>query len=248
MPYRYATEQLDYSDYASGRVFYNAPGHPVLPIRLMSELFQRCLALRQQMGVTGRVAIYDPCCGSAYHLSTLAFLHYEAIETIIGSDIDNDVLKVAQRNLGLLSHAGLQQRANEIETMRQQYGKPSHQLAAESVQRLQARYQQFAAKHVIRTETFSADATHSTFIQQGLAARRVDLVIADVPYGKRVNWQSTGQEEPLWQLLEALRPTLNTQTIVAIIANKAQKCDHADYQRVGRFQIGKRRIFLLQGK
>ncbi|MFK7803274.1 MAG: hypothetical protein AB8G95_16690, partial [Anaerolineae bacterium] len=39
MPYRFATENKDYSDFASGRVFYGAPGHPVFPVRLISEVF-----------------------------------------------------------------------------------------------------------------------------------------------------------------------------------------------------------------
>jgi len=36
MPYRFATERRDYSDYSSGRVFYGAPGYPAFPVRLVS--------------------------------------------------------------------------------------------------------------------------------------------------------------------------------------------------------------------
>ena len=50
MQYLYATERPDYSDLASGRVFYSLPGHPAFPIRLASEIFQRCLAFRRAAG------------------------------------------------------------------------------------------------------------------------------------------------------------------------------------------------------
>jgi 23S rRNA (guanine2535-N1)-methyltransferase len=46
MQYKYEKTMLDYSDLASGRVFYSLPGHPAFPIRLASEIFQRCLASR----------------------------------------------------------------------------------------------------------------------------------------------------------------------------------------------------------
>ena len=50
MQYKFAKEQPDYSDLASGRVFYSLPGHPAFPVRLASEVFQRCLAHREDAG------------------------------------------------------------------------------------------------------------------------------------------------------------------------------------------------------
>lgn len=76
MPYQYATQKEDYSRYASGQVFYGTPHQPVLPVRLSSETFQRCAAVLHEESRLPPYTIYDPCVGSAYHLTTLAFLHW----------------------------------------------------------------------------------------------------------------------------------------------------------------------------
>lgn len=251
MPYKFATENEDYTDYASGRVFYNVPRHPALPVRLVSETWQRCLAIRQQNGLTEPVTIYDPCCGSAYHLSVLAYLHWPQIERIVASDIDKDILYTAVRNLSLLSKTGLQNRAVEIADMQQKFGKTSHDEAAASAQRFANRLEGNLREHVIETAVFAADATDSVAIKQGLAGQKIDIVIADVPYGQRSSWQSSdeslaGEDSLVEPMLAALLPVVSHETVVAIIANKAQKFTHENYRRVERFQIGKRRVTLLQ--
>ncbi|HEX6383703.1 MAG TPA: hypothetical protein VF177_03435, partial [Anaerolineae bacterium] len=142
MPYRFATESQNYSDYSSGRVFYSSPGYPAFPIRLASEIFRRCLAVRQTNGLTKPVVLYDPCCGGAYHLSTLAYLHWPAIDTIIASDIDAEILSVAARNLSLLTMAGLEKRIDEIVDMHARFGKSSHVAALESARRFQRQLQE----------------------------------------------------------------------------------------------------------
>ena len=38
MHYSFATEDLDYSDFASGRVLYNQPGQPALPVPLLPTI------------------------------------------------------------------------------------------------------------------------------------------------------------------------------------------------------------------
>src|SRR5512142_1863099 len=114
MQYKYAKEQLDYSDFASGRVFYSLPGHPAFPVRLASEIFQRCLASREAIYKDSHpCTLYDPCCGTAYHLSVLAYLHGECIREVIASDIDEKAVALAKRNLGLLSMEGLEGRIDE---------------------------------------------------------------------------------------------------------------------------------------
>src|SRR6266498_5343207 len=47
MQYKYEKGFVDYSDLASGRVFYSSPGYPAFPVRLASEIFQRCMAHRE---------------------------------------------------------------------------------------------------------------------------------------------------------------------------------------------------------
>jgi 23S rRNA (guanine2535-N1)-methyltransferase len=119
MQYKYATEQLDYSDFASGRVFYSLPGHPAFPVRLASEIFQRCVAIRKTIYTNSKpCTLYDPCCGTAYHLSVLAYLHRAHIQEVIGSDIAEKAVALASQNLGLLDVAGLDKRISEISTIK----------------------------------------------------------------------------------------------------------------------------------
>jgi hypothetical protein len=254
MPYQFATEDRDYSDYASGRVFYAAPGHPAFPVRLISEVFQRCQALRRRQGLTGPVTLYDPCCGSAYQLSTLAYLHWAEIGSILASDIDADILPVAVRNLGLLTPAGLEKRAGEITDLLERYDKPSHMEAAVSVKHFRQHLNEQAPSHPISTRVFQADATQGQELRRELAGQPIDLVLADVPYGRQSHWQtfesgSAGDNDSLLgPLLEALLEVISPQTIVAILSDKAQKAEHPQYQRLGRFQIGKRLVSFSQRK
>src|SRR5215208_6675514 len=111
MPYKYVKEQLDYSDLASGRVFYSLPGHPAFPIRLASEILQRCVAQREVIyKISTPCTLYDPCCGAAYHLSVLGYLHRDAIREVIASDVDEKAVALAERNLNLLNANGLGKR------------------------------------------------------------------------------------------------------------------------------------------
>lgn len=254
MSYKYATKSQDYADYASGTVFYNVPGHPAFPIRLTSEIFQRAEAVRAAAsGSTHRLPIlYDPVCGAAYHLSTLAYLHWHAIGEIIASDINADILTVARRNLSLLTIQGLDRRIEEISMTLAAYGKPSHAAALASAGRLRRDLLAFTANHAIPTRAFEADATDPGAIHHGLAGKRVNLIIADVPYGRHATWQSTDPAAsssdcpPVWCMLEALYPHLAPDAVVAIAADKAQSLTHNAYRRADRFQIGKRQIVLLQ--
>src|SRR5690349_24530796 len=100
MQYKYAIEQHDYSDLSSGRVFYSLPDHPAFPVRLASEIFQRCVAFRKTIyNISAPCILYDPCCGAAYHLSVLGYLHHEYIQEIIASDIHEKAVASANKNL-----------------------------------------------------------------------------------------------------------------------------------------------------
>jgi len=57
-------------------------------IPLADELFQRCLALRPPDQRATPVTLYDPCCGGATLLCTLAILHWSSIRQIVASDAD----------------------------------------------------------------------------------------------------------------------------------------------------------------
>jgi tRNA G10 N-methylase Trm11 len=248
MPYKYATEQQDYSDYSSGRVFYSLPGHPAFPIRLASEIFQRCLAHREAIyGVSTPVILYDPCCGAAYQISVLAFLHGELIREVIGSDLDEKAVTVARRNLGLLHVDGFDRRMNEITEMFEQYGKDSHQDALRSASLLKKRLSALTTEHSLETRVFQANAVDSKEIAGQLRPHSVDIVFTDVPHGQHSYWRdSSASSNPLNSLLEALRGTLSSSAIVAIASDKQQKVSHDSYERIERFQVGKRRIVVLR--
>ncbi len=245
MPYQFAADRENYADYAGGKVFHSLPGYPAFPVRLVSEMFQRCLAVRAAHGLSGRCTLYDPCCGGAYHLSTLAYGHWDDLEMLIGSDVDEQALTLARRNFALLTLRGLDDRIAEIETLLKQYGKLSHAEALESAQSLRARLRQLTQAHDLQTHLFHADVMRSQTLQEGLDGRRIDIVLTDVPYGQHTTWHiADTARPPVWQMLESLRPLLTPDAIVAVASDKSQKTTHADYRRVAHFQIGKRRIVL----
>ncbi len=249
MQYKYVKEQLDYSDFASGRVFYSLPRHPAFPIRLTSEIFQRCVASRETIYKNSTPCIlYDPCCGAAYHLSVLAYLHRERIREVIGSDIDEKAVAVANQNLGLLSAAGLDKRIGEISKLFELYNKDSHKDALASAYTLKARISVSAREHPVTTKVFQASATDSQAIAKNIKTKSVDIVFTDIPYGQHSHWRglNANKVDLPWLMLNALIDTLSTSSIVAIVSDKQQKISHESFQRVEQFQIGKRRVVLLK--
>jgi hypothetical protein len=249
MQYRHTKEQ-DYSDLSSGRVFYSLPGHPAFPVRLASEIFQRCLEHRERSyGVSTPCTLYDPCCGAAYHLSVLAYLHRESIQQVIASDIDPKAVELAERNLGLLSEAGLDRRIRELLSLFEKYGKESHREALHSASVLKKRLFSLRARHSVSTKVFQANAMDGSALIDQIGPGSVDIVFTDVPYGWHSHWQDArpaAGTDPLGSMLEALPGVLSPSSILAIISDKQQKAAHPGYQHLEKFQIGKRRVILLR--
>ena len=244
MPYIYATEDQNFSDYSSGRVLYSRPGAPAFPVRLASEIFQRAL---HHLNPAASVTIFDPTCGGAYHLTALGLLHGERIARILAADSDEQVVALARRNLGLLSLPGMLQREREIRDMLQAYGKESHAEALASLERLRLRI----GYQPIETRVFAANALDAGALTAELSAETIQLVLCDIPYGQQSSWELPADNpaqgsSPLWRLLEALRSVLSPAAVVAIAADKAQKPAHSAYQRLERFQVGKRQVNLLR--
>ncbi|GAB6109055.1 hypothetical protein JCM19376_30110 [Fusibacter bizertensis] len=69
-------------------------------------------------------------------LTVVGLLFRSKFKMIIGSDIDENVLKVADKNLSLLSIDGLNVRKNEIVGMFQAYNKESHYDALKDLSRI----------------------------------------------------------------------------------------------------------------
>jgi 23S rRNA (guanine2535-N1)-methyltransferase len=231
--YEYVTEKINYEVYAAGRVLYTQAGMTSFPVRLASEIFQRCAALLNKR----RLTVYDPCAGSAYLLTVLGFLHSGRISALWAGDIHTDAAVIAQRNLSLLIESGLEQRQHEIETMLHEYGKASHAEALTSVDGLRGQLPQQA----IQSHVWSGDA-----MQPPLMPNCVDVLLTDVPYGDVVSWGGTVTDNPIYELLEAHYRILARPSVVAIISDKGQKAAHPQYKRLLQDTLGKRRITLLQ--
>ena len=244
MEYKYATEHKDYADLASGNVFYSLPGHPAFPVRLASEIYQRCLAWRGEGNAP--CTIYDPCCGAAYHLSVIAYLHWDSVCRVICSDIDEKAVQLAERNLGLLTPAGMERRGREILAMVRLYDKASHKGALESLTRMQEQVSRLSAVRPIQTRVFRANATQADSLREGLQDALIDMVITDIPYGQHSQWEQTQVTDPARAMLDALLEFLSPKSIVAVASDKLQKIPHKKYTRLDKFQLGKRQVVILQ--
>lgn len=249
MQYKFAAEQ-DYSDFSSGRVFYSLPGHPAFPVRLASEIFQSCLAHRERLyGNSSPCTLYDPCCGAAYHLSVLGYLHGENIRELIASDIDEKAVALAERNLGLLSMEGLERRIHELSILFEQYGKESHQEALRSASVLKAKLTHFRETQPLETRVFQSNATDRNQISRHIRSKSVDIVFTDVPYGQHSYWNDPQFEQgsnPLTSMLDAILGLLSPTSIVAVASDKGQKAAHDRFERIEHFQAGKRRVAFLK--
>lgn len=240
MTYRFATERANYEDYASGRVLYNHPGMTAFPVRLSAEVFERGKAALLASGVRPPFSLYDPCCGGGYLLATVGFLYGRDIARISASDIDDGAVKLAEKNLSLLSSEGLEQRITELQRMVTDYGKSAHVDALESAQRLMEMIEERGRS--IEIGCFQADALDPKGAKPN---DRPDLVITDLPYGDLVRW-SANTANAAGALLDGLRSVIGPSSVIAIVADKAQAVKHPDYTRLEQFQVGRRRITMLK--
>jgi tRNA G10 N-methylase Trm11 len=204
---------------------------------------------RAVAGHTHSVTLYDPCCGGAYHLSTLAYGHWRTIQAIIGSDIDPQAVQLAARNLSLLTPDGLEKRIRELMVSYRDYGKESHQVALKSAEALHKKVATLARQHPIRTQVFHASAFDSAALMSHLGDARVDIVVTDIPYGRQSAWHLDNPaqtENPVGAMLQGLSGILHAGSLVAVASDKHQRIAQEGYERVERFQIGKRQIVLLK--
>ncbi len=251
MPYRYARSDESYEVYAPGGVIVAAPGYTAFPVRLADEIFRRCMAVWDAGREARRCTLYDPFCGSAYLLTTLAYLNWDRIERLIGSDTDADALGLAARNLSLLTPDGLDRRIGELADMAERFGKASHAQALGHAALLRERLAGHTRAHPIATHLFRADATDRDAVRAGLDGILVDVVITDIPYGQRAQWSADTRalasgREPTHELLDALLPALADGAVVAVVSPKRVPIRHEGYQQVGKFKLGKRQAVFLR--
>ena len=251
MEYKFTQDRENYEMYASGGVIYSAPGHTAFPVRLATEIFRRCMAVRAAQGDSHPCILYDPCCGGAYHLTTLAYFNWDSIERIFASDIADGAVSLATRNLSLLHVIGIEKRIQELSTLYDQYSKQSHAAALINARALRQQLLLFLKKHAINPTLFRADATDRHAVSAGLAGVKPDLIIADIPYGWRSSWNSDSLAlpsgaDPVYLLLDALLPNLASKAVVAVATAKSVKVNHEGYQRVEKFKVGRRQIVILR--
>ncbi len=239
MTYRFARERTDDSAYASGHVLHSAPGRTGFPVRLATELFQRCAEHLKARDVRPPFTLYDPCCGAGQLLTTIGLLHRDAIGEIIGSDIDDAAVELARRNLALLSPAGLTARVAELDDLHRRFDRVSHAAAAEDARRLLAGM------------ATASDITRPGALAGRIAVGHIDMVITDVPYGNRSAWSTNADEavpsvSPIGRMLETVQPVLAPGAVVAVVCGKDQRATHPAFRRVERWQLGRRRIELQE--
>lgn len=230
MEYLYC-ENINFENFASGRVLYGGKGIPNFPVRLLNEIYGRALSYSEKKE---DIVIYDPCCGGGYALTVLGFIHNKDIKKLYGSDIDEWMVAHAEKNTGLLTEAGLENRRNEIEQLFHEYGKDSHKEALNSCEELKGLLQQ-----QINIKIFQADCT------EALPNILPDLIITDVPYGNLVEWKG-GEPICIDSMLEQLWLISHEKTILAVCMDKKQKINCERWKRLEKQTIGKRKFELLR--
>lgn len=249
MKYQFAAEEEDYALFAGGQLFFGLPGQAAFPARLASEVFLHCAGRLAQEGVGGPYVVYDPLCGLAVHLATMAVLHWELVDTLLCADVEAEVVAVARRNLALLTMAGIEQRMAQLAGMIASYGKASHRLSLARAEKLHNRLRRHLQSHPVRVHAFCASATEPPLSRDSLR-RPIDIVFADIPYGRRSSWrlaetQSEARADPIRQMLSALHGILPPHAVVAVASDNRQKVSHEKYERFKQIRAGKRRITLL---
>ena len=231
MEYKYAKND-NYEDFSSGRVLYHASGMTNFPVRLAQEIFGRCL---QYSPKKNDVCLYDCCCGGGYLLTVLGFLNQGIVGRIIGSDIDNELLGIAEKNLSLLSKEGIDKRIAEIDKMIESFKKKSHIEARESAVTLKG-----LIRSSIRFEVFQSDALKEIDLRT-----KPDIIVTDVPYGNMVDWAGD-EDNVIDKLLDVLYEVCRRDTIVGLCMNKKQKVRNEKFTRLEKQQVGKRRFEVLR--
>ncbi|WP_027094235.1 hypothetical protein [Cohnella thermotolerans] len=241
MEYKFETARNNYEDFASGRVLYNARGTTSFPVRLASEIVQRCFDILEKKGNAGPYTLHDPCCGGAYLLTVSGLLHGHRLQRLIASDADPGVLGIAARNLALLTPEGLSKRKAQLKALAELHGKPSHEEALKSVDRIEGL---ILRSRIAKIETFQGDVTAPDESRKRPSG--VQILLTDVPYGNIASW-SGDRTDPLGALFRYAYGLLDSaQSVMAVVADKAQLLKHERFRRLQYWKVGKRQIGIFE--
>jgi len=236
MIYKYS-QNKNYEDFSSGRVLYHKAGYPNFPVRLAAEIFMRSLDYSDKKN---EINLYDPCCGCGYTATVLGFLFNEIIDTIYVSDISDEAVQLAQKNLSLLSDAGVEQRRTELQKYFNEFGKQSHADALQSLENLQ-QYR----KHPVKINCFTADILESSSLSH--CKFSADIIITDVPYGDLSSW-SGDQKGQINILLDSLIPVIKSGSVISLSHNAEQKTGNNSFRKIEMFKTGRRVTEILKLK
>ncbi|MFC5649829.1 hypothetical protein ACFPYJ_11985 [Paenibacillus solisilvae] len=241
MIYTYTKVKENYEHFASGKVLYGAGGMTSFPVRLASEIVQRCFELLRKRGVEEPYSLYDPCCGGGYMLTVIGLLHGPNLSQIIASDIDSERLQLAERNLSLLSQEGLMKRVNQLQELYRIYNKSSHQDAIHSADQLA---QLVATVNLQNITCFQADVNDC--YRHESKCTHPNIIIADLPYGSLASWKG-GSDNPVEGFFESIHRIADpSSSVVAVIADKSQPLRSALFKRLQYERIGKRHFGLFE--
>jgi hypothetical protein len=164
----------------------------------------------------------------------------------MASDINEDSLTHAQRNLSLLTVEGINRRICELTELVGLYSKASHREALENA--VQFRYQVESRGNSPEIYYYKADILHHDCVDK--LPQRPDIIITDLPYGNLVSWEANendaGDSETIIRaFLANLAAIAINPSIAAIVSDKKQNIKHEAFSRVEQFKVGKRKVTLL---
>jgi hypothetical protein len=227
MIYRFA-EKNSFQYLAAGSVIKSYKGNTNFPVRLGHEIFNRCL---QYIDNKEKVTIYDPMCGSGYILTTVGLLNFNKISKIYGSDINDEVINVARKNLRLLTIEGIKKRENEIQHLLDNYDRESYEIGLQQIT---------IFKNIVNKDLDFELFKRDLFEESVKSDIKADIIIMDLPYNNLVNYQGNYSKNKLEEQIVSLT---QKNTIIAVIKNKAQKLTiNSTLQRLEKIKTGKRVI------
>jgi hypothetical protein len=183
-------------------------------------------------------------------LATIAYRHWANLRRVTGSDFDEEVLLIAERNLSLLTRGGLNAKIEFLRAAQDRERRPSRDAALRNVQLCLDRLETLEEMHSVEYSLFHADAGSPLEVAAGMMDSKADIVMTDIPYSGLSNWKgSLGklQSRPaaLNSLMESIRPILAPNAIVAIISPKADDVSHPAFCRHRKLKLGKRSVTFL---
>jgi 23S rRNA (guanine2535-N1)-methyltransferase len=230
MQYRYATGHVLARLRDINRVVRNAPGFTALPARLVAELVGRA---KEHLRRPAK-KLLDPCCGGAGSLATIGMLLGDEVDLIGANDVSERALILARKNLSLLGEHGLEERERELAILAERFGKSVHQEGLLATQALRGQRQDQQGP---RIDIRQVDIGLPGALARAFHPVRYDLVFTDLPYGQRVEWESStaGSPEMLTTLLEACHDITDTESVIVAVAPRRMRAKLvAGFQSLGR--------------